>query len=217
MAVTAAASTAQSTQTAKAQATLSSNYETFLKLLTTQLQNQDPLSPLDSTKFTEQLVSYSQVEQQIQTNTNLASLISTTKSAAGANAVNYLGKTAVTSGPVSSLSDGSASWRYSLPRDASAIQVNVTDGKGNIIRTLTGNASTGTHQITWDGKSSTGATMPGGQYSLAITARGADGAAIPAKISGLGLVKEIDMSGVEPLVQVGSRQLKLTDIVGLQN
>jgi hypothetical protein len=59
--------------------------------------------------------------------------------------------------------------------------------------------------------------MPDGQYSLAITARGADGAAVPATISGLGLVKEIDMSGVEPLVQVGTRQLKLTDIRGLQN
>ena len=108
----------QTNATAKAQASLSGNYETFLRLLTTQLQNQDPLEPLDATKFTEQLVSYSQVEQQIATNSSLNTLISVTRSSAGATAVSFLGKNAITAGQVSNLSDGNASWQYTLPQDA---------------------------------------------------------------------------------------------------
>ena len=209
--------TTQSTQIAKAQQTLSGNYETFLRLLTTQMQNQDPLEPMDSTKFTEQLVSYSQVEQQIATNTSLNSLISLTKSAAGANAVSYLGKTALTAGPVSSLATGEASWRYSLPRDAASIQINVTDANGRVIRSTTGDASVGKHDFTWNGTSANGTQMPDGPYTLSIVARLADGTNVPATITGVGQVNEIDMSGIEPLVTIGSRKLNLSEIIGLKN
>ncbi len=209
--------TAQSTQIAKAQQTLSGNYETFLRLLTTQLQNQDPLEPLDATKFTEQLVSYSQVEQQIATNTSLNSLISLTKSAAGANAVNYLGKTALTAGPVSSLSGGQASWRYALPRDAASIQFNVTEPNGRVVRSMTGDASVGIHDFVWDGRNASGTQLPDGPYGLTVVARLADGTNVPASISGAGLVREIDMSGIEPLVTIGSRKLNLSEIIGLKN
>src|SRR5262245_5020437 len=91
-----------------ARQTLSGNFDTFLRLLTTQLQNQDPLEPMDATKFTEQLVSYSQVEQQISTNDKLKSLISMTWAGIGANAVSYLDKMVVTSGTKSQLDDGAA-------------------------------------------------------------------------------------------------------------
>src|ERR1700744_3656694 len=90
-AAAAAAGASSSTQSA-AQSQLSGNFDTFLTLLTTQLQNQDPLSPMDSTQFTQQLVEYSQVEQQINTNTNLTSLISLQQAGAGAASVGYLGK-----------------------------------------------------------------------------------------------------------------------------
>ncbi len=209
--------TAQTSQISKAQQTLSGNYETFLRLLTTQLQNQDPLEPLDSTKFTEQLVSYSQVEQQIATNTSLNSLIALTKSAAGANAVSYLGKTALSAGPVSSLSGGEAAWRYSLPRDAASIQINVTEPNGHVVRSLTGDASVGFHDFAWNGRNTNGTQMPDGPYTLSIVARLADGTSVPASISGLGLVNEIDMSGVEPLVTIGSRKISLSEIIGLKN
>ena len=99
------AATAAASQTATAKTSLSGNFDMFLRLLTTQLQNQDPLEPLDSTKFTEQLVSYSQVEQQINTNANLEALLALTKAGAGSIAVSYLGKTAVTAGPLTALDD----------------------------------------------------------------------------------------------------------------
>src|SRR5215470_14788285 len=86
------ASQASTGQAADAQKTLSSNFDTFLTLLTTQLQNQDPLQPMDSNQFTQQLVEFSQVEQQINSNKNLESLISLTKYQTNQSAVSYLGK-----------------------------------------------------------------------------------------------------------------------------
>ena len=212
-----AVGTAAATQT-QAQKTLSGNFDTFLKLLTTQLQNQDPLEPLDSTKFTEQLVNYSQVEQQINTNSNLESLIGLSKSSAGANAVGYLGKTALTKGDATSLEGGTAKWRYALPKDATTLELAVTDQNGRVVRTLTGGDKTvGTHEIAWDGKNNAGTAMPDGTYRLAVVAKDAGGKAIGNGVWGVGMVKEVDMSGADPLVLIGKRAVKLADIVGLKD
>jgi flagellar basal-body rod modification protein FlgD len=208
-----AANTAQT----QARQSLSGNFDTFLRLLTTQLQNQDPLEPLDSTKFTEQLVSYSQVEQQINTNANLNTLIAMTKSAAGANAVSYLGKTAVTLGPQSSLSDGAASWRYTLTADAASTVLTIKDASGRTVRTLAGDRGVGAHDFVWDGKNDAGADLPAGTYSLTATATAANGNAIATGVSGLGFIKEIDMSTPEPLLSIGSRKVSLLEVIGFKN
>jgi flagellar basal-body rod modification protein FlgD len=207
--------TTQQSQTART--TLSGNYDTFLKLLTTQLQNQDPLEPMDSTKFTEQLVSYSQVEQQIATNENLNSLIALSKSAAGANAVTYLGKMAITEGDLSSLEGDAANWRYALGSDAANVQLNILNANGQIVRTLDGEKTVGAHDFTWDGKNASGTDLPDGTYRLVVTAKKADGSAVTSAVVGLGLVKEIDMSTAEPTLTVGTRNVKLTDIVGMKS
>src|ERR1700677_2198810 len=93
---------------------LSGNFDTFLQLLTTQLQNQDPLDPMDSNQFTQQLVEFSQVEQQINTNTNLQTLITQGQSQSGAYATGYLGKTVTVSGGQGALTNGEATWNYNL-------------------------------------------------------------------------------------------------------
>jgi flagellar basal-body rod modification protein FlgD len=210
------ATSATTTQTSNARTTLSGNYDTFLRLLTTQLQNQDPLEPLDSTKFTEQLVSYSQVEQQIATNESLNSLIALSKSAAGANAVTYLGKTAITEGDLTSLEAGEANWRYALGNDAANVQLNILNANGQIVRTLAGDTTVGAHDFTWDGKNASGTALPAGTYRLVVTAKKADGSAVSSAVVGIGLVKEIDMSTPEPTLTIGSRKVKLTDIVGMK-
>src|ERR1700722_15519777 len=81
-----------SASTGDAMSQLSGNFDTFLQLLTSQLKNQDPTSPMDSSSFTQQLVEYSQVEQQINTNTNLQTLITQGQSNGSAMATSYLGK-----------------------------------------------------------------------------------------------------------------------------
>src|SRR6186713_986971 len=93
-----------------AMAKLSSNFETFLTLLTTQLKNQDPTSPMDSNQFTQQLVQFSQVEQQIQSNSNLKTLIAQGQSSASAMAMDFLGKKVSILNGQAPLSGGEANW-----------------------------------------------------------------------------------------------------------
>src|SRR6202041_3271697 len=110
---TGSSSTASAATTASTQQ-IAGNFDTFLQLLTTQLQNQDPLSPMDTSQFTQQLVEYSQVEQQIDSNTNLQTLISQGTSQSAAYATSYLGKTVTVSGGEGSLTNGEAQWTYNL-------------------------------------------------------------------------------------------------------
>ncbi len=211
----AAAATAQTT---KAKNTLSGNFDTFLRLLTTQLQNQDPLEPLDSSKFTEQLVSYSQVEQQINTNANLESLLALSKSAATASAVSYLGKMALTGGAVTGLQNDTATWRYKLPGDAASVRLSIADASGHVVRTLSGEMTVGTHEFAWDGKNAAGTKLPDGAYQLSIVAKAADGTDITSTISGVGIVKEIDMSiPSNPILTVSGRMIGMNEILGLKN
>ena len=202
---------------ATAQQTLSSNYNMFLQLLTAQLRNQDPMSPMDSSQFTQQLVEYSQVEQQITTNDNLSSLISLTKSAAGSNAVNYLGHTALTQGGTTSLAGGAADWSYSMPGGAANVTMSIADADGNTVFSTAGDTSSGAHDFVWDGKNANGVVQPDGAYTLSVAATASDGTALAPTVNGTGIVEEIDMSGATPTAVVGGRQVNLTDIVGLKN
>jgi flagellar basal-body rod modification protein FlgD len=216
MAVDAVAA-ATAAQTTKAKNTLSGNFDTFLRLLTTQLQYQDPLEPLDSTKFTEQLVSYSQVEQQINTNSNLETLLALSKAAASQTAVNYLGKMALTAGDKTGLDDGAANWRYALPGDAASVQLTITDVNGKPVYTLPGEKTVGLHEFAWDGKNSAGTTLPPGTYGLLINARKADGTSLTSTVTGVGLVKEIDMSGATPVLSVSGRIIGVDEILGFKS
>ena len=135
MTVSSATSTPAAASTATTSATdatsqLSSNFSTFLTLLTTQLKNQDPTSPMDSNTFTQQLVEYSQVEQQIDTNTNLKSLITQGSTQLGAYATSYLGKAVSVTNGNAALTNGAASWTYSLGTTASSNTLVVTDANG---------------------------------------------------------------------------------------
>src|SRR6185312_7829343 len=128
---TAAASAASAADDSKKQ--LSANFDTFLTLLTTQLKNQDPLSPMDSNHFTQQLVQFSQVEQQINANKNLESLIALTKSRSAADAVSYLGKTLTLTDGNAALMNGQAKWAYTLDTDAATTTLTVLGAKGHVV------------------------------------------------------------------------------------
>src|SRR5262245_32035737 len=200
-------------QQQKASSALSGNFDTFLKLLTTQLQNQDPLAPMDSTKFTEQLVSYSQVEQQINTNQKLADLLTVATTSLGANAVTYLGKTALSSDGISPITgaDDNASWRYIVPEGAKSVKLVIRNADGDVVRSFDGEIDGGSHDISWDGKNTAGEEVPAGAYTMTAIVKGPDDKEIAGtKIYGIGLIKEIDMSGAEPLLTIGDRRIGLT-------
>ena len=199
-----AASGAAPAGAAKAKTTLASNFDTFLTLLTTQLKNQDPLSPMDSSQFTQQLVQFSQVEQSINANQNLEKLITLTQARAGSDAVNYLGKTVTITDGTAGLKSGQALWGYSLASDSAATRLVIADSKGHTVYTGAGDTTSGLHAFAWDGKDNAGNALPDGTYTLSVAAQTPDGTAINTQVASQGVVDEVDLSGTEPMLRIGT-------------
>jgi len=195
---------------------LSGNFNTFLQLLTTQLQNQDPLDPMDTSQFTQQLVEYSQVEQQIDANSNLQTLISQGTSQSAAYATGYLGKTVTVSGGQGSLSNGQAQWTYNLATAASGTTLNITDANGNVVFTGSGQTAAGNNVFTWNGQDNNGNQLPDGTYTLAVKAS-AGGSTVASTVSSTGTVSEVNMVSGTPQLLIGSMEVPLTSISGVRN
>jgi flagellar basal-body rod modification protein FlgD len=190
---------------------LSGNFDTFLKLLTTQLQNQDPTQPMDSSQFTQELVQFSQVEQQIDTNSNLESLISLTKSNSGTSAISYLGKTVTLDNGNASLSNGQAQWDYNVSSTAQSTSLVVTNDSGKVVYSGDGETSSGTHTFTWDGKDNNGDAVSDGTYTLSVSSTTSDGTKIDTSVASYGKVTGVDLSGDEPKLEIGSMSISLSD------
>ena len=207
--VAAAANAATGTQAAADRTRLSDNYDTFLVLLTAQLQNQDPLAPMDSTQFTQQLVQFSQVEQQIRTNENLESLVSHYEAASAGAALSYLGRDALIESNQTTLTNGAATWGYSLQSSAQDVTLTVKDSHGRTVFETAGQLGAGAHLFNWNGKDADGAQLPDGPYSLTVTATNSDGASVPATRTVREQIRGVDFSGATPLVitATGSRGL----------
>jgi flagellar basal-body rod modification protein FlgD len=205
------------TQADQARTSLSANFDTFLKLLTTQLQNQDPLSPMDSTQFTQQLVQYSQVEQQIQTNTQLTTLTDTltkqVQAASAGAALAYIGKTATFDSDAAPSAGAGAQWGYNLAAAAVNNTLSVTDDAGNVIYQATGELAAGDHTFTWNGKNSAGDAAPAGLYHLKVGALDGSGAAITATTSVTELITGVDLSATDAAVTTSSGTRPFTSIV----
>src|SRR5476649_1284587 len=196
---------------------LSGNFSTFLTLLTTQLKNQDPTSPMDSNAFTQQLVMYSQVEQQIDTNANLKTLISQSTSNAAAVTNGYLGKNVSIINGNASLSGGAANWTYNLATDAAGSQLSITDATGKIVYTGAGETAAGNHSFTWDGKDNNSNQLADGTYKLAVTASDAAGSAVTSTVARAGTVSQIDLTGATPQLMIGNMEVGLGDIAAVSN
>ena len=200
-----------------AMAQLSGNFSTFLTLLTTQLKNQDPTSPMDSNEFTQQLVMYSQVEQQIESNDNLKTLISqgTTNAATMANA--YLGKTVSVTNGQASLSSGSASWSYTLGTDAASTTLTVTNASGKVVYTGKGETAAGNHSLAWDGKDNNGNQLDDGVYTLAVSASDSNGKTVTTSVASAGVVGQLDMTSGTPKLVIGNKEVGLGDNAAVAN
>src|SRR5437762_11638196 len=115
-------------------ATLAGNFQTFLTLLTTHLQNQNPLDPLDTNQFTQQLVQFASVEQQLKTNDQLTTLVSLQQTAQSTQALTFVGKTAVVDGSTAALTNGSASWELGVPTNAN-VTISIANSTGQTVFT----------------------------------------------------------------------------------
>jgi len=219
MTVTPAASTTPTSTSSQPDAMkqLSSNFSTFLTLLTTQLKNQDPTSPMDSNQFTQQLVMYSQVEQQIDTNDNLKTLISQGTSNAASMTTGYLGKKVSVTNGQASLTNGSATWTYNLKATAATTQLSITNANGVTVYTGTGDTASGNNTFTWDGKDINGNQLPDGAYKLTVTAADSAGNTVTSSVASAGTVTQIDMTGPTPQLIVGNMEVGLGDIAAVAN
>jgi len=177
-----AAAAATTAASASAFSSLAGNIDTFLTLLTTQLRNQDPLKPLDTEKFTSQLVQFASVEQSIKTNSHLEALIALQGSSDRQSALALIGREASVASDKAALLDGRAAWTYTLPADARALSVSVLNSSGVVVARTLGAASAGEHDFVWDGITSDGGGAAPGLYRLQIDALGADGAKVKADI-----------------------------------
>lgn len=203
-------------QTANSQASLADNFEMFLTLLTEQMKAQDPLNPLDSTEFVNQLVNFSSVEQEIRANQNLESLISIQAASAQGAAVGFIGREATVASPNAALEDGSAEWTYILPEASQGTLVSVKDTNGRTVATFEGAATAGSHNFVWDGEDQTGNAMEDGIYTLEISAVSAEGNPIQPDILTTARVTGVDFSGSEVVVELNGLFVRLSSVRSLR-
>src|SRR5512137_537883 len=124
--------TNSSSKSSTSAATLADNFQTFLTLLTTQLQNQNPLDPLDTNQFTQQLVQFAGVEQQLKTNDSLATLVSLQQTMQATQALQFVGKTAIVDGNVTAKSSPKETWELNVP-SKTTISINITNSTGQTV------------------------------------------------------------------------------------
>jgi flagellar basal-body rod modification protein FlgD len=194
------AASATNAATTKARATLSDNFDTFLTLLTTQLSNQDPLDPIDSNQFTQQLVQYSQVEQQIQTNDSLQSLLTQNRSAAGATALTYLGRTATIDDASVHVGNAGGAWTYTLDEAAQSVRLSIVDSTGRTVLSRAGETRPGAHALTWDGRTGANTQALPGTYKLVVAAETADGKALNASVQVEEVITGVDFTTDTPSI-----------------
>jgi flagellar basal-body rod modification protein FlgD len=218
MAVSPVTTGTQQSTTQKSEAKLTADLQSFLTLLTTQLQHQDPLDPVDSTQFTSQLAQFAAVEQGIQTNANLETLIGLSYANQSLTAVtSYLGKYVEAVGNTMPLVDGTAHFAYSLPKAADAVVVQIKNEAGVTVASMTGETAAGKHDMTWDGKDSSGLQLPDGKYTFTVTAVDDKAQPIEAQTFTVGVVDAADGSGTDGVkVSINGVIVPLADIVAIK-
>lgn len=195
--------------------TIADNFDTFLQLLITQLKNQNPLEPMDTNQFTQQLVQFTSVEQQLKTNEFLQAMLQSTQNNVNAQAVSYVGKIVTASGTTTELRDGQAVWVFKLDKPAENTMVTIKDENGNVVYTEQLSLKAGTDDIVWDGTTSDGTKLANGKFTITIDARDANGAYVPVTTQLMGVVESIDISGSEPQAIIGGLRVPLSSITSI--
>ncbi|MDX2145653.1 MAG: flagellar hook capping FlgD N-terminal domain-containing protein [Rhodospirillaceae bacterium] len=194
---------------------LAKDLDSFLMLLTSQLKNQDPLSPMDSTEFTNQLVQFAQVEQSINSNESLTSLISLSQQNIVTNSVNYIGKTVEANSKQVPLQNGQAKLGYGVTADAHSVTIIIRDAAGKIVHTEQGEKKAGVHPLTWNGKDGSGKQLPDGAYSVEVTAITKDNEPIETYSTAFGKVTGVTTKDGQTLLVMDKLGVGLDKILSI--
>ena len=217
MAVNGVSGSSNTSALSGSRSTIAENFDTFLSILTTQLKNQNPLDPLDTNQFTQQLVQFTGVEQQLKTNEFLETLMLSSQNTAKSDAVSYIGKEVTSSGKTGELTDENAVfWAYSAEANAANATVTIKDANGQVVYTETGPLSAGPGTFRWDGMGSDGNLKPNGTYTIDIQGKDANGQTVKISTASIGIVTAVDFTGDVPLLTVGSRRVAITDVTDVR-
>lgn len=203
-----AAITNTGSSAASDKSTLASNFSAFLQLLTTQLQNQSPLDPLDTNQFTQQLVQFAQVEQMLKSNDQLEALVNLQKTAQQSQALNFVGTTVLVDGSTGTLSNGAARWSFSVSKPASAT-FTITNATGQTVYSANSTLQPGQQAFAWDGRGANGAQWPDGAYTLRVTATDASGQSVAVATEVAGVVDSVDLTKSPPMLLINGREFAL--------
>ncbi len=191
---------------------IAGNFQSFLTLLTTQLQNQNPLDPLDTNQFTQQLVEFAGVQQQLNTNDSLATLVSLQQTAQSTQALGFVGKTAVVDGSTAALSNSTATWELSVP-SASDVTVTIASSTGQTVFTGTYSVAAGSNQpFTWKGQGNDGTQWPDGNYTMTATAKDSANNTVAVTTQIQGVVTSVDLTQSPPLLTIGGKTYTVSQI-----
>jgi len=196
------ASTTNTSSTATAG--IADNFQTFLTLLTTQLQNQNPLDPLDTNQFTQQLVQFAGVEQQLRQNDQLKTLIAIEKSSQSTQALAYVGNTVAVDGSKAQFDGTGATWNVNTPAD-STVAITITSATGQTAFSGSYSLTKGNSSFGWDGKGNDGTQWPKGAYTMTAVGKDSSGKDVAISTEVLGVVDSVDLTASPPLLSIGGQ------------
>src|SRR5439155_14409808 len=191
--------------------TIAGNFQTFLTLLTPQLENRNPLDPLDTNQFTQQLVQFAQVEQQLKGDEQLATLVSIEKSAQATTALAFVGQNVAVDGQTAKLKNSSATWSFQVPKPISA-NVTIKSATGQTVYSGSFTMDTGLQTFSWDGRDNTGTLWPDGKYTISVTGKDASGQTVSVPTEVEGIVDSVDLNQTPPVLSMGGQDYTLDKI-----
>ena len=198
---------------------LADDFETFLSLLTTQLQNQNPTDPMDANQFTQQLVDFAGVEQTINTNTKLDELIALSQTSTTNETIfsslSLVGQTIEASGNVMELVKGSATFAYTLPAESASSFIEIEDQNGKVVYSTGGADSAGYHEFKWDGKDNAGKQLTDGQYLVKVSALDATNNSVEVSTSVRGVVTSVISGSGNAYLTIGNTAVPIDNILGV--
>ena len=211
-----ASAAAGQSQAAADRQKLADDLDDFMTLLTTQLQHQDPLDPMDANEFTTQLVQFASVEQQISQNSNLEALIRAQETSQLSSVASYVGRMAEVKTNQVQIYNGEAEFNYTLHEDAKSTLINIVDDNGRTVFSGEGNVSAGKHGVIWDGTDLSGQRLPDGLYKLTVTSLSDEGVPVDVTTTAVGKVTGVSYAGTEPELIMTNQAIPLANVISLK-